>query len=362
MTSVKIFGAGSIGNHLAHAARAKGWSVTLCDVDPAALERTREDIYPTRYGAWDEVIETYTNDAAPKGGFDFIFVGTPPDSHISLALAALEEGPRAVLVEKPFATPDLAGCQELYEKAARAGVRAFVGYDHIVARSTGEASAQVQNVGDVQAITVLFREHWKGIFNAHPWLDGPADTYLGYWERGGGALGEHSHATNLWQHFAHTAGAGRVCEVTANLDYVEDARARYDRIAMLHLKTEQGLIGDVVQDVVTLPPHKSARIQGTNGAVEWQCRASPYMDFVRLVSVDGVQETPFEKTRPDDFIQELDHMEQAMEGGPESPISIERGLDTMLVIAAGHLSARTGRKVEIDWSRGYRADALQPVQ
>ena len=41
MFNVKIFGAGSIGNHLAHASRSLGWNVTICDVDQAALDRTR---------------------------------------------------------------------------------------------------------------------------------------------------------------------------------------------------------------------------------------------------------------------------------------------------------------------------------
>ncbi len=36
MYKVKILGAGSIGNHLAHAARRLGWRVTLCDLDNAA--------------------------------------------------------------------------------------------------------------------------------------------------------------------------------------------------------------------------------------------------------------------------------------------------------------------------------------
>ena len=39
MMNVKILGAGSIGNHLSNAARQLGWSVTLSDVDPAALRR-----------------------------------------------------------------------------------------------------------------------------------------------------------------------------------------------------------------------------------------------------------------------------------------------------------------------------------
>jgi len=56
MARVKVFGAGSIGNHLAHACRSLGWAVTLCDVDPQALRRTREEIYPARYGAWDDGI------------------------------------------------------------------------------------------------------------------------------------------------------------------------------------------------------------------------------------------------------------------------------------------------------------------
>jgi predicted dehydrogenase len=362
MTKVKILGAGSIGNHLANAARSKGWSVTVCDIDAAALKRMQNEIYPSRYGSWDDGIHLCLSGDAPRGDFAFIFVGTPPDSHISLALAAVEEGPRAVLVEKPFATPDLKGCQELYERAARAGVRVFVGYDHVVAPSTRKASKLIgDGHGDVQTITVSFREHWQGIFKAHPWLNGPADSYLGHWKRGGGALGEHSHAVNLWQHLAHCAGAGRVTEVTATLDYVEKDGASYDRLAMLHLKTKNGLFGSVVQDVVTLPPLKTARIQYGGKAVEWQCVASPYSDVVRVVSSDNVDEEIFEKTRPDDFVQELDHIEQVIEQDAESPISIERGLDTMLVIAAGHLSARTGRKIVIDYAQGYTSDALSPV-
>ena len=45
-----------------------------------------------------------------------------------------------------------------------------------------------------------------------PGLMGLADTYLGYWNRGGGACGEHSHAINLWQFFSHSLGCGRVTE------------------------------------------------------------------------------------------------------------------------------------------------------
>jgi predicted dehydrogenase len=86
MYNVKILGAGSIGNHLANASRRLGWNVTLCDKDPAALQRTKDDIYPSRYGQWDESIQLFISSEAPRGGFDLIFIGTPPDSHMDLAI------------------------------------------------------------------------------------------------------------------------------------------------------------------------------------------------------------------------------------------------------------------------------------
>ena len=142
MTKVKVIGAGSIGNHLSNAARKLGWQVTIVDVDSAALARTKESLYPDRYGAWDDAIELCPATEAPKGGFDYIFVGTPPDSHMALALEALDEKPRAILVEKPVCPPDLDGAQNLWERSRSENVPVFVGYDHVV----GMASRGVEEV------------------------------------------------------------------------------------------------------------------------------------------------------------------------------------------------------------------------
>ncbi len=167
---VKIIGAGSIGNHLTQAARSKGWDVVLCDKDIEALKRTKESIYPQRYGSWDKAITLYQVDEAPIGGFDYIFIGTPPDSHVPLAMKALDEQPRAVLVEKPFGTPDLDGCQAFFEKARAKSILVFVGYDHAVASSVVEMRKQLSSgvLGEISTIDAAFREHWQGIFNAHP--------------------------------------------------------------------------------------------------------------------------------------------------------------------------------------------------
>lgn len=358
MYSIKIIGAGSIGNHLAHAARRRNWNVMLTDRDPAALERARAEIYPGRYGAWDDEIELADTASSMAHPADVIFVGTPPDSHIALSVDSLEQAEcRVLLIEKPLCTPDLEGAQDLLDKAREKQVFVAVGYNHCLAKSTVKAEEILKSgaLGAINTISARTREHWAGIFTAHPWLAGPADSYLGYASRGGGALSEHSHAVNIWQHFAHCVGAGRITEVNATFDMVSDGVINYDRLSILAVRTESGLLGDIIQDVVTVPTDKSARIQGDKGHLEWVVNGLPDHDLIR----HGDGEDRIRKTRADDFIAEIDHLAAVMEGGAEtSPVALERGLDTMMVIAAAFRSHQTGARVCIDWSKGYRPEAL----
>ena len=361
MYNVKIIGAGSIGNHLAHASRTLGWHVTLCDVDQAALDRTQFQIYPTRYGAWDEAITLTLAADAPRGGFDLIIIGTPPDSHLPLALEALTENPKALLIEKPLCPPSLDGAETLKTQVSESNTFAFVGYDHVVGQAAQETSRASQRLQSIETIDVEFREHWGGIFAAHPWLQGPQDSYLGFWNRGGGASGEHSHAINLWQFFSTQLGKGRIIEVSATLEYVKTDNVDSDKLCLLHFKTETGLIGRVVQDVITSPSRKWARIQGANGYVELTIGHEPGVDQVHWkLNQDDVQNRTIHKTRPDDFIWELQTIDAVVQGKETtSPISLERGLETMMVVSAAHLSHANKRTVHIHYDKGYIPQALE---
>jgi predicted dehydrogenase len=366
MKKVKIYGAGSVGNHLSHASRQMGWEVDLCDIDPDALIRTKYDIYPSRYGKWDEAIGLYPCNEVPKKQYDLHVIGTPPDSHMALARSAVVEGARAVLVEKPLCTPDLEGAHELFEEASAAGCSVFVGYDHVVSKSAALMSKMIadETVGPIQTLDVEFREHWGGIFNAHPWLSGPSNTYLGFWRKGGGATGEHSHAINLWQHFSNESRSGRIIEVNANMQFVKDDNVDYDAVSLMQLRTEKGMIGRVVQDVITQPTRKWARAQCEKGYIEWYCGLKAGMDTVAYGYDNGdVTTHDMVKTRPDDFLQEMKHINAAMESRTLiSPICLERGLESMLVIAAAYMSARECRPVRIDYGKGYTIDALSLVK
>lgn len=362
-TKVKIIGAGSIGNHLTHGCRQQDWEVTLCDTDAAALQRTRNEIYPARYGQWDATIRLTHPDETVGENFDAIFIGTPPDTHINIALEELSQNPpKLLLIEKPLCPPALTGCVRLYELAKQKNVQVLVGYNHTLTPNTllAEQWLQAGSLGNILTIHAQIREHWQGIFNAHPWISGPEDTYLGHTERGGGALGEHSHGLAIWQHFARLSGHGRVTEVSAMLDMVEARGARYDRLAQLHLRTESGLVGLLIQDVITEPADKQLRLQGENGYLDWYINLKSGMDAVRLrLAGQPEQQQTFTKTRPDDFQPEIAHIDTLL-AHPEqtSPISLAYGMETMLVIAAAIRSHQTGKSVRIDYDQPYGYDAL----
>ena len=346
----KIVGAGSIGNHLARALRSHDVAVDVVDADPAALERMRDVIYPARYGAWDPSIGLFLPDDAPRGGHDLIVIGTPPDSHLPLAMAALDEGPRALLVEKPLATPDLAGLDGLVARAADSGTRVFVGYTHGVADATLGAAARLTagDLGAIMTIDTETREHWGGILAAHPWLAGPQASYLGDWRRGGGALGEHSHGLHLWQQLARAVGAGEVATVSATMDLRSVDGVEHDCVALLDLTTTGGLVGRCVQDVVTRPPAKGARVTGEDGVLELRFERERERDVVVVTRPDGERSVEeFPTTRTDDFGREVGHLLGALASGEASPLDLAHGVATMHVIAAAFGSVAEGTTMEV---------------
>ena len=347
--NVKVIGAGSIGNHLTQAARRMGWSVTVVDRDEAALKRMREDIYPTRYGAWDDSIKQFVIGKEPKGNYDIIMSGTPPDVRIPLALESLKEKPKLMLLEKPLCGPEGTGLKKLVTQAKKQKTVLLVGYDHGVAESIAFVASLLQQktIGTVLTLDVEFREHWQGIFKAHPWLSGPRDTYLGFIKRGGGASGEHSHALHLWQYLAAEAGLGYWRDMTAVYEMKKEGKAEYDTIAAFTFVTDKGKVGRVVQDVVTLPTRKWLRVQGDQGYIEWYCNGDPRGDVVRWKDTTGEQhEKIFDKKRPDDFYREMLEIDRVLTGKikpDRSPLAIESGVRVIEVLRTAYPKRGTGK-------------------
>ena len=130
-----IFGAGSIGNHLAHASRSLDWEVTVVDNDPKALKRMKEDIYINRYGKWDNKINLLNPQDLVEIDQDLVIIGTPPEFHISLAIDCIKKGAKNILIEKPLSTPHEKRREELKELVSKNNINVWVGYNHSIAPS-----------------------------------------------------------------------------------------------------------------------------------------------------------------------------------------------------------------------------------
>jgi predicted dehydrogenase len=164
----------------------------------------------------------------------------------------------------------------------------------------------------------------------------------------------------LWQHFAHVAGAGRVTKVNANFEFVREKGAEYDSICFLTLTTEGGLMGRLVQDVVTLPKRKSAGVQFEKGRVEWYCDVTKTLDRVITFTDKKESAVDIAKTRPDEFFQEIKHINDLLTGKfdyKKSPVRLDRGLDTMYVLNAAHQSFIQKKEVEVV----YDHTQLKPI-
>jgi len=326
---VLVIGAGSIGNHMAHAARSLEWEVTISDRDPEALARTRDSIYPSRYGSWDQGIQFLPDFQSCTSEFDLVVVGTPPVSHLQLACEAARFNPKGILIEKPLTAPECDTVVQDLEALANSGARVFVGYNHLVAKSVAYF-LEVANsgvLGTPTRVEVNILEHWGGIFEAHPWLSGPADSYLGSSREGGGALSEHSHGLSLWQHIAREIGGGEASVEDAHLSMRFDGDREYDESFRCSLITEFGLRGSCAQDVKTEPSTKSAKIVGSEGEIVLEF--SPNLDTVTW-SFRGTDEgsKPFPKSRASDFITELLAIDEALQNGSPSALDLKWGVLT----------------------------------
>lgn len=328
----------------------------MYDIDNSALERTKTEIYPSRYGVWDTEIKLLSQ-LDPAVSYNLAIIGTPPDTHVDVAVELLNSNPpQLMLIEKPLCRPLTQDWIRLTQHLDEIGCNTVIGYNHNFTENTRIAEELVADrfFGNVTSIDVRWLEHWDGIFSAHPWLDGPSDCYLGHWKRGGGACAEHSHAISLWQHFSRILKTGEITTVTAQMEMVHTNDVFYDQATQICVQSETGLTGTIQQDVLTNPPEKSMHITGEKGYLKWYANYDAMHDAVQFGRTNSTPKTiKIPKTRPDDFVGQVLHLEQLMSGEPTtSPNSLQNGLCTMEVISAAHLSNFTKKSISLtsdDW-------------
>lgn len=357
---VGIYGAGSIGNHLAFSSRKIGASVTVCDISADALDRFQKQIYPARYGGFDPSIALVRPDEFTQSEFDVVFIGTPPETHLELLEQAVRLSPKLICIEKPVSTPDLRVIQSFAKIIASANPIILAGYNHRVGRNTTFALDLIEkyNLGKIQKLESVVLESWDGILSAHPWLSGPEDSYLGFTDRGGGATFEHSHGIDLWCLFAEKLGLGEIQSVEAEAKFVTNGVGGvYDEEIEIKIETTSGVPGVVRQDVKTKEVQKWVEVSGSLGQIKSEIGINQNEDSVNWKSIVDPNislDCRVNKTRYDDFDQELNEILRLFSINKKDksigPLSALSALRTALIATASIHSAKISKPVNLDFN------------
>jgi predicted dehydrogenase len=344
---IKIYGAGSAGNHLAFSCRQRNWQVTVVDSDPLSLERMKTKLFPQRYGYWDDSITLRGPNEADNSSYDAVLIATPPGSHLELACKELTgpRPPRALLLEKPLCRPHDPELPRFLAAAKASSTRIFVGFNLNFVPNTRKfiELAQAGGIGAIRRLDVEVRENVSYILGAHWWMKDISESYLGSTASGGGSLLEHSHAVALWAHLARALGLGDIERVSADFTFEEGPGGRYDSSASLLVRSNLGIAGSIHTDFHAKPAIKRAQLIGETGRLVWWGGRVPNVDSVELIREDYSQIFDFPKKRPDDFSPQSAFLEQALTLPTQPPEnSLEFGLHVMAVINAAFLAAEAG--------------------
>ena len=199
---VAMVGVGFMG-----AAHSQAWRVAPAFFDlPLAPQRRvvvgrRPDATEqaaSRWG-WDEA-STDWRSVLERDDVQLVDICTPGDSHVEIAIAALEAG-KHVLCEKPLANSveDAERMAEAARAAAERGVFAMVGFSYRRMPAIGLAKRLVEQgrLGEIRQIRAVYLQDWLSDAEA------PMTWRLDKALAGSGALGDiGAHAIDLAQHLS----------------------------------------------------------------------------------------------------------------------------------------------------------------
>ena len=315
MKKVLIFGAGSIGNHLANASRKCNLDVSVVDISFKALKRMKKIIYPSRYKKWDPNIKilNYKDIFMSNENFHLVIVGTPPETHLELLSKIRNKlNYKKILIEKPLTTFNRNNTN-LIRKIKEQNI--YVGYNHSVSKSFLYFCNLIKKkikTNEITCLEINWREGWTGILNAHFWLKNEFSSYLGDIKRGGGSLHEHSHGLHLIICLEKILNFKLPQKFNLNISYKKNKNQRiyYDKFANINWSVNNFLV-NYTTDLISEPAEKSIKIYTKNKIYSLFFNYQKKCDRLQIQdkSISSKKKVIiFKKKRSTDFINEIKYL------------------------------------------------------
>ena len=329
---IKIIGAGSAGNHMAHALTTikEINKIVVTDVSKEALSRSKNQIYLKRYKKWNDklFLEIEKKNLKENNFYDAIIISSPPKFHKDNIINNIDKTD-VFLIEKPLCLPftkEITFFKNLKKKYKN---KIFMtGYNHRLFPSTQYLKKIIQNK-KIQYCKVSFKENIGGFLKAHTWMKSINESYLSKTKFGGGSLCEHSHALNLVQFVLNDK---KIKIIDKSYKFNKDKKNYHDLYFGGRLKIND-TICEFEQNFETLPIEKKISVKTKNNIVELIYNYKENNDLIIVNNFKKIKKYYFNKSRRDDFIYEANYLYKIITKRiKKNVLEISNGISTMETI------------------------------
>tara|TARA_B100000579_G_scaffold420009_1_gene419236 strand:+ start:2372 stop:3397 length:1026 start_codon:yes stop_codon:yes gene_type:complete len=304
--NILIFGCGSIGTHHAQAARSLNFNVYVTDINASQMNYMRKKLYPARYGKWDDniIFLDYKNIFNFKKVFDLVIIGTSPAFHLTVLKKIIKKIKyKKILVEKPLCVYK----QNLdFLKKKKFKKNLYCGFNHSISPSILNLFklSKQKKIGKVYYVKINWKEDFKLVLKAHPWIKSIKDSYLSDINKGGGVSHEYSHAIHLGVCFKNILFPKKNIKMSNKITFKKINNNKYDIKTIIKLKHNNTTI-EMDIDSITNPPKKNLIIYGKKGKIYWERNMKKKEEKISIFKEKKVITKKFLISRPFDFINQL---------------------------------------------------------
>lgn len=323
-----VIGCGSIGErHIKNLIRLSVDKILACDINSKRLQLIKE-----RYN-----IESFKNiKDALKQNPNVALICTPPNSHISIAIEAINHNLH-VFIEKPI-SHNLENIDELLEKAQKKNLIILVGYNLRFHRAIKLMKKLIDN-GSIGKILSARLEYGYYLPDWRPWQD-YKKSYTSKSNLGGGIILDSSHEIDYARWII-----GDIKEVFCFADKVSDLDVDVEDTAEILLRSKNNSIIEIHLDFIQRCYSRNCKIIGEKGNIIWNFQDN----IVKLYTTDTKQwkinQIPVEIN--DMYIDEMKHFLDCINGNSQPLIDGYTAKEVLKIALAAKESAKSGNVIKI---------------
>ncbi|MDA1129419.1 MAG: Gfo/Idh/MocA family oxidoreductase [Chloroflexi bacterium] len=330
-----VLGCGSIGmRHVDHLLRLGDVTVEAADLSPA-IRQTVE----SRFG-----VKVFSDaETALERHPDCVLICTPAESHVPVALQALDSGAH-LFIEKPVST-DLDGLAGLMARAETSGKTVQVGYN----LRFHPAMIKIKRMVETGLLGRVLVAHAEFGLYLDKWWPGRdyRQSYMAHADLGGGLLLDASHEIDSLMWFL-----GDVQEVSAMGGKLSDLEIDGADVFKVIMKMKSGAMASLHLDCLQPTYTRMYRLAGEDTSLMWDCpKGRADTSLGRLQTFDsGLGRFKSVRLRgdpQDTYVEELRDFLRCVRTGQAPLVGLEQGIRVIEVIEAIKSSIESGQTVTV---------------